>query len=404
MGNPRNIAILGSTGSIGKSTLDVISSFPEDFRVTYLSTNRSTSVLSEQIRRHAPRSVVVTDRGAANELRPRLPAGTTLLDGEDGLVEIATRPDVDIVVCALVGFAGLLPTVRAIEAGKTIALANKETLVVAGELIMENVRAHGVSLLPIDSEHSAILQCLRGERLEDISRLILTASGGPFLHLDRTSFESVSVAQALHHPTWTMGKKITIDSATLMNKGLEVIEAHWLFGIPGDRIDVVIHPQSIIHSMVEFRDGSVKAQLGIPDMKIPIQYALQYPLRPAARQSRLDLVQLREMTFLPPDREKFRCLDLAYRALTSGGSSPAVMNAANEVAVQAFLDGRIPFSAIPLTIDAALSAHTPLPHPTLQDLVRIDGETRARVGEHLADHQGNRSNQQMNQGGVYAVS
>jgi len=378
-----NIAILGSTGSIGRSSLDVISTFPDRFRVTYLTAHRNVDLLAEQIHRFRPRGVVLPDESSAHRLRYLVDGTTELLVGEEGLYEAVSREDVDTVVSSLVGFAGLLPTLRAIEAGKDIALANKETLVVAGELVMQKVREHGVKLMPIDSEHSAILQCLQGEDTQSVARLILTASGGPFLHVDRESFAHITPAQALQHPTWKMGNKITIDSATLMNKGLEVIEAHWLFGLAPDKIDVVIHPQSIIHSMVEFVDGSVKAQLGIPDMKLPIQYALTYPDRPRSVFQRLDFAALQSMTFFAPDMEKFRCLALAFRALRCGGTAPAVMNAANEVAVHEFLKGRLGFSAIPDVIEAALASHRAVQHPQLCDILRADTETREFVSKQM---------------------
>jgi 1-deoxy-D-xylulose-5-phosphate reductoisomerase len=380
----KNIAILGSTGSIGRNTLEVVSHFPERFRVAYLTAHRNIDLLQEQVRRFKPRGVVVLEECSASVLRKFLNGATELLVGEEGLCEIVTRDDVDIVVSALVGFAGLKPTLRAIEAGKDVALANKETLVVAGELMMQAVRKNGVRLLPVDSEHSAILQCLRGEDPASVERLILTASGGPFRLLPKEEFHTIKVSDALNHPTWKMGNKITIDSATLMNKGLEVIEAHWLFGFPPEQIHVVIHPQSIIHSMVEFKDGSTKAQLGIPDMKIPIQYALMYPDRPAAPYQRLDFSQLREMTFDEPDYEKFRCLALAFKSLAMGGSATAVLNAANEVAVQKFLNEEIPFSSIPVLIEEALQAHTPLYNATFEDIVRVDRETRAYVQQAAA--------------------
>jgi 1-deoxy-D-xylulose-5-phosphate reductoisomerase len=378
-----NIAILGSTGSIGRSSLDVISSFPDRFKVTYLTAHRNVELLAEQIRRFRPRGVVVLEKSRADGLRDLVNGTTELLVGEEGIHEVVTRSDVDTVISSLVGFAGLLPTLRAIEAGKDIALANKETLVVAGELVMQKVREHGVKLLPIDSEHSAILQCLQGEDIHSVARLILTASGGPFLQMAREDFSRITPAQALRHPTWKMGSKITIDSATLMNKGLEVIEAHWLFGLPVEKIDVIVHPQSVIHSMVEFVDGSVKAQMGIPDMKLPIQYALTYPERPPSVFRRLDLASLGQMTFFAPDQEKFRCLALAFTALRCGGTAPAVLNAANESAVQEFLDGRIPFSAIPEMIAAALAAHDTILHPGLDDILQADREARAFVLNHL---------------------
>jgi 1-deoxy-D-xylulose-5-phosphate reductoisomerase len=380
----KNIAILGSTGSIGRSTLDVVSAFPDRFRVTYLTANRNIDLLREQINRFRPRGVVVLDPECAGTLRKTVDGSTEILCGVDGLMEIVARPDVDMVMSALVGFAGLKPTLRAVEAGKDIALANKETLVVGGELVMAEVRRRGVRLLPVDSEHSAIFQCLQGESAREVERLILTASGGPFLRLPKDRFASITVADALNHPTWKMGSKITIDSATLMNKGLEVIEAFWLFGIPAEKIDVVVHPQSIIHSMVEFVDGSTKAQLGIPDMKLPIQYALAYPGRPASGYRRLDFSVPSQMTFEPPDTERFACLPLAYRALAMGGTAPAVLNAANEVAVGMFLAGDLPFAGIAGVIRAALDAHAPAHAFTLDDLERVDATTRTRAREEFA--------------------
>jgi 1-deoxy-D-xylulose-5-phosphate reductoisomerase len=380
----RHIAILGSTGSIGQSALDVVARMPGRFRVSYLTAQRNIDLLRQQINQFRPRGVVVHDESAAALLRASVNGATEVLAGDEGLLEVVSRTDVDLVLSALVGFAGLRPTLRAIEAKKDIALANKETLVVGGPLVMAKVRATGVRLLPVDSEHSAIFQCLQGESVSSVERLILTASGGPFLSLDQDQFSSVTVAQALNHPTWRMGNKITIDSATLMNKGLEVIEACWLFGVPPEKIQVVIHPQSIIHSMVEFADGSVKAQMGVPDMKLPIHYALTYPERPAAALPRLDFSSLRAMTFLPPDMEKFQCLSLAFRALGMGGTAPAVLNAANEVAVQMFLDGELSFDGIPGIIRRALDAHTPLQTFTLPDLERIDAATRTSVRQYTA--------------------
>jgi 1-deoxy-D-xylulose-5-phosphate reductoisomerase len=375
----KNIAILGSTGSIGRSTLEVIQHLSDRFRVTYLTAKGNVELLQEQARRFRPHGVHLLDPQKAAGLRALLDGTTEILTGADGLEEIVSRPDVDVVLSSLVGFAGLKPTLRAIEAGKDIALANKETLVVGGELVMQAVARHGVRLLPVDSEHSAILQCLQGEHPSTVSRLLLTASGGPFLQLDARQFGSITCAQALSHPTWKMGKKITIDSATLMNKGLEVIEAHWLFGIPRSRIEVVIHPQSIIHSMVEFRDGSIKAQMGMPDMKIPIQYALTYPERPTAPYPRVNFGVLGQMTFFEPDLQKFPCLALAFRALETGGSAPAILNAANEVAVELFLEEQLPFAAIPAVIEEALAACAAKDHPTLDDLVSADHEARLYV-------------------------
>jgi 1-deoxy-D-xylulose-5-phosphate reductoisomerase len=301
--------------------------------------------------------------------------------GEEGLMELVGRDDIDIVINSLVGFAGLRPTIRAIQQGKTVALANKETLVVAGEIITRLVKEHNAALIPIDSEHSAILQCLAGERSEHISKLILTASGGPFLHLEKKEFAAVSVAAALNHPNWKMGNKITIDSATMMNKGLEIIEAHWLFGLPAERIDVLIHPQSIIHSMVEFVDGSVKAQLGVPDMKIPIQYALTYPERAPSVYKRVNFTELGSMTFFAPDRVKFECLDLAYDVLRRGGTAPVVLNAANEVAVELFLNDKIKFNEIPMLIRDALHALPWKQAPSIEEIFSTDAMTRIAVRE-----------------------
>jgi 1-deoxy-D-xylulose-5-phosphate reductoisomerase len=382
----RNIALLGSTGSIGQHALEVVRHLSPRFRVTYLTANRNLDLLRKQIEEFHPHGVLVRDPSRAALLRELLTGETEILSGEEGLEEIVTRSDVDLVLSSLVGFAGLKPTLRAIEAGKDIALANKETLVVGGQLIMEKVRAGGVQLLPIDSEHSAILQCLQGEDLASVSRLILTASGGPFLHAHRERFRTITRAEALSHPTWKMGSKITIDSATLMNKGLEVIEAHWLFDIPHSKIEVVIHPQSIIHSMVEFVDGSIKAQMGIPDMKIPIHYALTYPERPPTPFRRLDFAALKEMTFFEPDLEKFRCLTLAFEALKAGGTVPAVLSAANEAAVELFLEERIPFSAIPELIEEALANHTSIERPTLEDLVNADHEGRTHVRQNASPY------------------
>ena len=384
MKRPTNIAILGSTGSIGRSSLDVIEAHPDRFRVTYLTAHRNIEVLSEQVRRFKPRAVVVTDVALAEQLREWVNGTTEVLCGSQALLDIVARPDVDIVISALVGFAGLHPTLRAIEAGKDIALANKETLVVGGELVMSKVRQHNVRLLPVDSEHSAILQCLQGEDIHSVSRLILTASGGPFLHTPREEMDAITPARALKHPTWTMGSKITIDSATLMNKGLELIEAHWLFGLPAERIEVIVHPQSIIHSMVEFVDGSVKAQLGIPDMKLPIQYALTYPERPPSTFQRVDFASLALLTFQNPDMERFPCLSLAFRAMREGGTTPAVLNAANETAVQLFLEGRIGFTAIPALIAHAMDMLPSTGMLTLESIDRADRDARALIAQHAA--------------------
>ena len=372
----RNIAVLGSTGSIGRNSLEVIKGLPDRFRVTYLTANKNTDLLAQQIRIFKPRGVVVLDENRASALKNQMNGSVEFLTGVHGLKEVVRRDDVDIVISSLVGFAGLEPTIEAIRHHKTVALANKETLVAAGQLITALLREYGVQLIPIDSEHSAILQCLQGEDPARIARLILTASGGPFLNKPLQEFGSITVDQALHHPNWQMGRKITVDSATLMNKGLEVIEAHWLFGLPAQKIDVVIHPQSIIHSMVEFVDGSVKAQLGIPDMKLPIQYALTFPDRFPMNGERLSFPKLQSMTFSEPDRNKFRCLQLAYDALSRGGTLPAAMNAANEVAVEAFLTKRITFKRIPEVIENAMTTHKTISSPELPDIIEADRLTR----------------------------
>lgn len=373
---PQHIAILGSTGSIGTSSLDVIENFPDDFRVTYLTVNTNVRGLLDQVRRFKPRGVCILDPSAAAECRKELNGATEVLCGEEGLTEIVQRDDVDTVISSLVGFAGLRPTVRAIESRKKIALANKETLVVAGEIVMDLVRKHGVELLPVDSEHSAIFQCLVGEPREHVHKIILTASGGPFRTKTAEELKSVTVRNALNHPNWKMGSKITIDSASMMNKGLEVIEARWLFDVPAERIDVVVHPQSIIHSMVEFIDGSVKAQLGMPDMKIPIQYALTYPKRAQSSFARVQFPTLRTMTFYEPDRDVFPALGLAYSALASAGTMPAAMNAANEIAVALFLEERIQFVQIPEIIAETMAHHTNTLHPSLDDIREADGWAR----------------------------
>lgn len=340
--------------------------------MTYLTANKNTDLLAEQIKVFKPRGVVVLDEARALVLKNQLNGSVEFLSGIQGLKEVVSRDDVDLVISSLVGFAGLEPTIEAIRHRKTVALANKETLVAAGQLITALLKEYGVKLIPIDSEHSAILQCLQGEDPSRVARLILTASGGPFLLKPLLDFGSITVDEALNHPNWRMGKKITIDSATLMNKGLEVIEAHWLFGLPAEKIDVVIHPQSIIHSMVEFVDGSVKAQLGLPDMKLPIQYALTFPHRLPMNGERMNFPMLQSMTFFEPDRGKFRCLELAYHALSRGGTVPAVMNAANEIAVEAFLGKRISFSRIPDLIEKAMTSHKALSSPELPDIIEAD--------------------------------
>lgn len=372
----KNLAILGSTGSIGRQTLEVISQFPDEFHPQYLVVNKNTRLLREQIRQFRPKGVVIIDVDATMDMRREFGGQVEILAGTQGIEDVVQRHDVDIVVSALVGFIGLLPTIKAIEAGKKIALANKETLVVAGEIMMPLVEQFNAALLPVDSEHSAIFQCLVGELPNNVAKIILTASGGPFRMTSKKELSTVTIEQALNHPNWKMGNKITIDSATLMNKGLEVIEAHWLFGLPPEHIQVVVHPQSIIHSMVEFVDGSVKAQLGVPDMKIPIQYALTYPSRSASKFSRVHFPTLGELTFYEPDAERFPCLRLAYEALKAGGTIPAVMNAANEVAVSKFLAGKSSFMDIPRTIECVMEKHTSSSSPSLASIVEADAWAR----------------------------
>jgi 1-deoxy-D-xylulose-5-phosphate reductoisomerase len=385
---PRRIAILGSTGSIGEQTLDVAGRFPERYRVVALAAGRNLARLGEQVRRFRPELVVVAEAQGARELAERLgPGAPRIGSGAEGLLEVATHP-ADLVVSALVGALGLEPTLAAIRAGRDIALANKEVLVMAGALVLREVRAHGVSLLPVDSEHSAIFQALAGQRSEDVSRLVLTASGGPFRTWSEQEIAAASVEQALRHPNWDMGPKITIDSATLMNKGLEVVEARWLFDVPPERVEVLVHPQSIVHSLVEFVDGSVLAQLGLPDMRVPIAVALAHPERLPLDLDRLDLAAIGELRFEVPDRKRFPCLDLAYAALAASEAAPAVLNAANEVSVAAFLAGRIRFPAIAAANAAVLEAHAAQPgRAALRDLAdarEADGWARARATEWLA--------------------
>ena len=359
----KRLGILGSTGSIGTNALQVVDAQREEFQVTYLASHSNLELLWQQAQRFRPRAAAIvrpgqTLNGAKAEWQRKFAAlGVELLFGDEGVLALAQRDDVDIVVNAIVGSAGLPATLRVLENGITLALANKETLVVAGELVTQTAKRTGAKLIPIDSEHSALWQCLCGERLERVERVIITASGGPFREWPRDTFDRITVADALKHPNWSMGKKITIDSATLMNKGLEVIEAHWLFALPLEKISVVIHPQSIIHSMVEFVDGSIKAQLGLPDMRLPIQYALTYPDRLPNTFPRLDFARWHTLTFHEPDLEKFICLKLALQALSEGGTAPAVLNAANEEVVGAFLNERVRFVQIPEIISEALSRH-----------------------------------------------
>jgi len=373
----KRISILGSTGSIGVSTLDVVGAHPGEFTVSALAGGRNIVLLKQQIERFRPRLVAVIDEAHARDLRTLLGAATPgILCGPEGYREAAAVEGTDMVVSAMVGAAGLLPTLDAIAAGRDIALANKETLVMAGGIVLNNAAQKGVAIIPVDSEHSAIFQCLQGHNREDLRRIILTASGGPFLHASAEGLAEVTPAQALRHPNWAMGKKITIDSATMMNKGLEVIEASWLFGLPVSKIDVLIHPQSIIHSLVEYRDGSVIAQLGVPDMRVPIAYALSYPRRMIRGDAGLDLVNVGALTFFKPDPVRFPSLRLAYAAAETGGTMPAVLNAANEVAVTAFIDEEIGFNDICHVVDQVLSRHRVRVEPRIGEILDADREAR----------------------------
>lgn len=373
----KSIAILGSTGSIGTQALEVIAAHPEAFQVEVLTAQNNVQLLKAQALRFKPNAVVIGAEEHLDELKSELfPYGIKVYAGQQALNDVVQMDTVDLVLTALVGYAGLIPTLKAIEAGKTIALANKETLVVAGELVTQLAREKGVNIYPIDSEHSAIFQCLVGEFHNPIEKIILTASGGPFRGRKRHELQQVTKAQALKHPNWNMGAKITIDSATLMNKGLEVIEARWLFGLTPDQVEVVVHPQSIIHSMVQFQDGSIKAQMGLPDMRLPIQFALTYPHRLPADFPRFSFAQFPALTFEPPDTETFRNLALAYEALRRGGNMPCALNAANEVAVAQFLNDKIGFLEIAEVVERCMDKISYINHPQLDDYIETDKETR----------------------------
>ena len=379
----KQLAILGSTGSIGRQTLEITERFPDRFSIYALVAGRNVNLLIEQARRYHPEVVCIADESLYDTLKTALTdLPVKIWCGADAIADVVTFPSIDIVVAAMVGYAGLLPTIRAIEAGKTIALANKETLVVAGDLIEQLTRRHHTAILPVDSEHSAIFQSLTGEDPASVEKLILTASGGPFLKHSAADLQHVTAAEALRHPNWQMGEKITIDSATMMNKGFEVIEAHHLFGIGYDRIEVVVHPQSIVHSAVQYRDGAVKAQLGSPDMRLPILYALTYPERLPTDLPRISLPQLAQLTFLQPDTGRFPCLTLAYEAVRRGGNIPCVMNAANEVANLAFREGRCTFTRIADIIGQTMEKATFIARPDYDDYVCSDTEAR-RIAEAL---------------------
>lgn len=374
----KRITILGSTGSIGTQTLDVVRKNKDKFEVVAISANSSVDLLLEQILEFNPKYVAIYNEESANKLKNMIPNNIDIevLSSMEGLVKICQLKEVDIVLTAVVGMIGLVPTMAAIKAKKTIALANKETLVTAGEIVMEEAKKNNVDILPVDSEHSAIFQCLNGERKKDVEKIILTASGGPFRGKSKEELINVTKNQALKHPNWDMGRKISIDSSTLMNKGLEVIEAKWLFDVDVEDIDIVVHPQSIIHSMVSFKDSSVMAQLGCPDMRLPIEYALTYPGRSETDFERLDLAKIATLTFEKPDMETFPCLQLAFKVLKLGGTYPTVLNAANEVLVNEFLDDKIGFYDIPYYIERSLEQHNNRSNPTLEDILEVDKETR----------------------------
>ncbi|MBC8874406.1 MAG: 1-deoxy-D-xylulose-5-phosphate reductoisomerase [Planctomycetes bacterium] len=376
----RNIVILGSTGSIGRSTLEVAAASGGRLSVLGLTANRSCNRLLQQAQAVRPRWVVATDEPCANRFDwNELPTETELLVGPSAIESVASHDDVDIVVASIVGSAGLRGTWAAIEKGKTVALANKETLVMAGPLVMHKAAECGATILPVDSEHSAVFQALQAGRREDLNRIVLTASGGPFRGATREQLENVTVTEALAHPTWDMGPKITVDSATMMNKALEIIEARWLFDVPPDRIDVVIHPQSVVHSLVEFKDGSVLAQLSPPDMKLPIQYAMSYPERWDCPAARLDLAETLSLDFSPPDQERFPAIALGHEVARRGGTAGAVLNAANETAVARFLDGQLRFIDIVPACRAVLDNHDFDPSPTLEQLFEFDAWARQEM-------------------------
>ncbi len=372
----RTLTILGSTGSIGKQALEVVSSLGEMYKIGYLTVNKNIAELEKQAMQYSPIGVVVKEEKYYKEFVASTSFKGEILSGEEGVAAAAEFDSNDMLLSALVGFSGVIPTLKAVRKGINISLANKETLVAAGSIITEAAKESGSEILAVDSEHSAVLQSLVGENKSEIEKIILTASGGPFLNTSPELFEGLTVKEALNHPNWSMGSKITIDSATMMNKGFEVIEAHWLFDLEIEKIDVVIHPQSIIHSLVQFIDGSVKAQLGLPDMRIPISYALTYPRRLSYNFPRLDLAEIGNLTFAKPDENKFRCLPLAYQAIKTGGTAPAVINAANEVAVEAFLNEKIRFTDIADIISFVLERSNIIFNPTIDELIEVDYETR----------------------------
>ncbi len=376
----RNVVLLGSTGSIGTSTIKVAEDLPDHIRLLGLAAGNNMELLLEQTRKHQPEAISIADPAKAQALRNMLGTTAEVFSGAEGLLKLATLPGADIVLIAIVGTAGLQPALAAIRAGKDIAVASKEILVMAGEIVMREAREQGVNVLTVDSEHSAIFQCLDGKPAASVRRLWLTASGGPFRKTPKEEFPAITVERALKHPSWVMGRKITIDSATLFNKGLEMIEARWLFDVDMDRVSVVVHPQSVVHSMVEFVDGSMLAQLSTPDMCLPIQYALTYPVRVPSQRVQTNLAKLGGLTFEEPDPGRFPALDLARRAGEVGGTLPAVLNAANEVAVEAFIDRRIDFPGISAAVRRTMDHHQAVPHPSLQQILEADAWARNETG------------------------
>ena len=369
----KKISILGSTGSIGVNALNVIRNISKNFKIRHLTGNTNSELMIEQSREFNPDSIVMTNEAAAEKVKKELVNdGVEVLSGRNNLLKIAKNKSVDLVLNALVGSSGMEPTLNALKAGVDVALSNKESLVVAGDIITAAMNSSGAKLFPVDSEHSAIWQCMLGESLDDIERIILTGSGGPFRERPLKTFDNILVSEALNHPNWDMGKKITIDSATMMNKGLEVIEAYWLFNMQVSQIDIIVHPQSIIHSMIEFKDGSIKAQMGVPDMKVPIQYALTYPTHLEAPWERLDFAMLGDLSFQAPDFDRFPCIKLAYLALDKMGTTPAVLNMANDYCVYKFLDEKINFTDIPVIIESAMNNHEWTENPNLDYLKELD--------------------------------
>jgi|TARA_B110001454_G_scaffold44394_1_gene43426 1-deoxy-D-xylulose-5-phosphate reductoisomerase len=376
----KRISILGSTGSIGVNTLNVIKNISKEYKVIYLTGNTNSDLMIEQCREFNPESIVMINDEAAEKVKKELVSdGIEVLSGRNNLIEIAKNESIDLVLNALVGSPGMEPTLEALKAGVDVALSNKESLVVAGDIITNAMKTSGAKLFPVDSEHSAIWQCLVGESMKDIDKIILTGSGGPFRQRPIETFDEITVSESLNHPNWDMGKKITIDSATMMNKGLEVIEAYWLFDMQIPQIDIIVHPQSIIHSMIEFKDGSIKAQLGVPDMKVPIQYALTYPNHLSAPWERLDFTKLGDLSFQTPDFERFPCIKLAYKALEKMGTTPAILNMANDYCVYKFLDEKIKFTDIPVIIESAMNNHQWTENPNLDYLKELDFWTESFV-------------------------